>query len=230
MEKKKTETKRNELFKGVLLRCPRKVNMRKLKLSLLSYWYEHASSGYLCEVHMGEKRTQHSDQLKRREKAQGTVSSSAEVDGTEFQSIHVQKSQWTIIWNIQELLVTRMNLTGTTKWCNTEVSGWCIRAGYRAISGSQTPGPYGHSLISNAPHPVSFTSPHKSAMGKCSILVTAPQWSMPTFGLNERKDLWKMSWCNTRGEEQLNEQGAPLRTLVFNFRDRYGERGPVNTY
>lgn len=37
MEKKKTETKRNELFKGVLLRCPRKVNMRKLKLSLLSY-------------------------------------------------------------------------------------------------------------------------------------------------------------------------------------------------
>lgn len=34
---KKTETKRKELFKGVLLRCPRKVNTRKLKLRLLSY-------------------------------------------------------------------------------------------------------------------------------------------------------------------------------------------------
>lgn len=36
---------------------------------------------------------------------------------------------------------------GTTKWCNTEVSGWRSTAGYWAISGTQTPGPRSHSDI-----------------------------------------------------------------------------------
>lgn len=172
----------------------------------------------------GEKRTQHSDQLKR-EKAWGTVSSSAEVGGTEFQSIHLQKSHWTIIWNIQELLVTRMNVTGTTKWCNTEVSGWRIRAGYRAISGTHTPGPHSHSLISNAPQFVSFTSPYTSLChGKtlCSCHSTSVKYVHVWFKWEKRPPK-NISWCNTRRKEQLNEQGTPLRTLVFNFRDRYGE-------
>lgn len=183
-------------------------------------------------VHTGEKRTQHSDQLKRREKARGTVSSSPEVGGTEFQSIHVQKSNWIIAWNIQELLLTRMNLTGINKWCNMEVSGLRITAGYQAISGTQTPGLYGHSQISNAPHPGSFTSPYKSLChGKmlCSCHSTSVKYVHIWFK-QEKRPLKNIAWCITRREEQLSEQGAPLRTIVFNFRDRYEDRGPVNTY